>query len=152
MRVRHVLAFSLLFLVTLLASPSFAQDPADGGAAIAAVSQVPSRAVQQRLDALFYEWKTYQLDLAGIERSVRRSGRVQLYLDGRLFDLELQPNDVRAPGYVEIYNTARGQVRAKPSRVATFKGTVAGEPDSVVRLLVLPDLLQGYIKSGEELV
>jgi hypothetical protein len=152
MRERHVLAVSLLLLVTIFMSPSFAQGPANGGSAVAAVFQLPSQAVQQRLDALFYDWQTYQLDLAGIERAVRRSDRVQIDLGGRLFDLELQPNDVRASGYVEIYHTTRGPVLAKPSAVATFKGVVAGEPDSVVRLLVLPDLLQGYIKSGKDLV
>ncbi|HEX5719063.1 MAG TPA: M12 family metallo-peptidase, partial [Thermoanaerobaculia bacterium] len=150
MRERHFLAVSLLLLAASFTSPTLAQGPGDGGSAVAAVSLLPSQAVQERLDGLFYDWNTFQLDLAAAERAVRKTGHVQLELGGRLFDLELQPNDVRAPGYVEIHHTRRGQVRARSSAVATFKGIVAGEPDSVVRLLILPDLLQGYIKSGEE--
>jgi hypothetical protein len=117
---------------------------------VSAVSLLPSQAVRERLDSLFYDWKTFELDLTAAERAVRRTGHLQLELGGRRFDLELQVNDLRAPGYVEIRHTPRGPVHAKPSAVATFKGTVTGDPDSVVRLLILPDLIQGYIKSGEE--
>lgn len=150
MRKRYVLVFTVLLLITFFTLPSFAQNPPIGGSAVAAVSKLPAKAVRQRLDGLFYSWKTYQLDLAAVQRSVQRSGRVQLDLGGRLFDLELQPNDVRAPGYVEIDRTARGPVRLKTAKAATFKGTVAGDPGSVVRLLILPGLLQGYIKTGKE--
>jgi hypothetical protein len=150
MREKYVLAVNLLLLATILTSPSFAQDPMDGGSAITAVAQLPAKTVQKRLDSLLYDWKAFNLDLVGIDRAVRRAGRVQLNLGGRFFDLEVQPNDVRGPEYVQVYQTARGQIRVEPSPVATFKGTVVGEPDSVVRLLVLPDLLQGYIRVGQE--
>lgn len=69
----------------------------------------------------------------------------------RTFDLELEPNDVRAPNFRQRLHTQRGElIKAKESEVATFKGHVAGDPDSVVRLLILPDLIQGYIRTKDE--
>ena len=99
MRAGSVAVVSLLWLL-LFTSPGLAQGHEETGSSVAAVSLLPSQAVRERLDGLFQDWKAFELDLAATERAVRRTGRIQLELEGRRFDLELEPNDLRAPGYV----------------------------------------------------
>lgn len=143
------LAFgSILILCSL---PVWAGGPGAAGAArVTATARMPAQQVQQRLDELFYRWETYELDLPAVERQVRETGRVTLHAGGRVLDLELELNDLRAPGFKSIRETRFGPVEESPAPVATFKGHVAGDAESVVRLLILPDRLEGYIRTGGE--
>ncbi|MFL6260013.1 MAG: DUF4082 domain-containing protein [Thermoanaerobaculia bacterium] len=115
-----------------------------------AISKMPAPQVQKRLDGLLYRWETYELDLPALARQARNTGRVTLHSGGRVFDLELELNNLRAPGYKRVRQTSRGPVEEKPTPVATFKGYVVGDPDSIVRLLIQPDLFQGYIHTADE--
>lgn len=109
-----------------------------------------SEQTEKRLNSLFYRWQGHELDLAKLHRRARVSGRIQLSVGDRSFDLQLEPNDLRAPGFRQILRGAKGASEQKGTQVATFKGHIVGDPDSVVRLLILPDLIQGYIRTKDE--
>jgi hypothetical protein len=120
--------------------------PADVVASPASASPV----AQQRLDALFHRWQMSELNLPEVHRAARRSGRIQLRLGEQNVELELEPNDLRAPGFRQELHTERGTQQEVTSAPPTFKGRIAGDPDSTVRLLILPDLLQGYVRTKND--
>lgn len=145
------LAFGLMLVLSAL--PALSREPLrEGETPVVATSNLPDTVVQQKLDRLFYRWDSYELDLPAIERQVRQTGRVELQVGGRLFELELELNDLRAPGFKSVRHTRRGQVQEKPSAVATFKGHLKGDPESTVRLLIMKDFFQGYIRTQDEWV
>lgn len=113
------------------------------------VTRVPVPVVQEILDELFFDWQVFDMDLPALEERIRRTGRVELHLGGDVFDLVLEPIDLRAEGFREEWITDDGVVTDFESPVGTFKGHLAGDPDSEVRLLVLPNLLQGYVRTEE---
>jgi hypothetical protein len=138
-------------ILTLCSAPVWAGGPgAEGPARLTATAWMPAPQVQQRLDDLFYRWETYELDLPAVERQVRETGRVTLHAGSRVFDLELELNNLRAPGFKRVRETRRGPVEEGPTPVATFKGHVVGDPESIVRLLIQPDLFEGYIHTADE--
>jgi hypothetical protein len=138
-------------MLTLCALPALGRVPLrEGETPVVAIADLPSPGAQQKLDSLFYRWDSYELDLPAIERQARENGRLKLQVGGRLFDLELQPNDLRAPGFTTVRQTRRGAVKEKPSPVATFQGHVSEDPESIVRLLIMKDFLQGYIRTQDE--
>jgi hypothetical protein len=148
---RRTPALILGLILALSSFPVLADEPAQGqDAHFVAVSKLPSPEVQQRLDKLFYRWDSYELDLPALEKQVRETGRVTLHAGSRVFDLKLEVNNLRAPGYKRIRLTRSGSVEERLAPVATFKGHVAGDPESVVRLLIQKDLLLGLIRTGDE--
>jgi hypothetical protein len=58
----------------------------------------------------------------------------------------LAATDVQAPSYQELLVGASGEIERPRGPVSTFKGHVAGVPESDVRLLVHPELLMGYVE------
>jgi len=139
----------LIILMALACGSAFARPPIDDSAAIVGFNRQPELAIQRQLDARFLRWETFDLDTMKIQRQVIQNGRVELDLGDRVFNLELEPADVRTSGFKSVLMTARGPV-VEPSRpVATYKGRVAGDPESSVRLLVLPGRFEGYIRSRE---
>ena len=117
---------------------------------IAAAGIEPGPAVRAALDALLYEYSTFEIPTASIDRQVRETGRVRIHLGNQTFDLTLEPNDMRGESFRETLMTSVGEVTLPERPLSTFKGTVVGDPDSIVRLTVLPDLFEGYIKTDEE--
>jgi len=110
----------------------------------------PSPELRSALDALLYEYSAFELPLAEIDRQVREQGRLKIHLGNQIFDLVLEPSDLRGEGYREVLMTSVGEIELPSRPLSTFKGTVAGDPDSIVRLTVLPQLFEGYIKTEEE--
>ncbi|HKH48851.1 MAG TPA: zinc-dependent metalloprotease family protein, partial [Thermoanaerobaculia bacterium] len=144
-------SLALGLISTLCSLPVSAREPREEGSTpFVAISKMPAPQVQKRLDRLFYRWETYELDLPDLERQVRATGRVTLHAGGRVFDMKLELNNLRALGFKQIRQTRRGPVEETPSPVATFKGYLVGEPESMVRLLIQPDFLQGYIRTADE--
>ena len=110
----------------------------------------PHPEVRSALDALLYDYSAFELPTATLDRQVREQGRVRIHLGNQTFDLALEPNDLRGEEYREVLVTSAGEMELAPRPLSTFKGTVVGDPDSIVRLTVLPDAFQGYIKTEEE--
>lgn len=110
----------------------------------------PEPEVRSALDALLYEYSAFELPLAEIDRQVREQGRLKIHLGNQTFDLVLEPSDLRGEGYREVLVTAVGEIEVPERPLSTFKGAVAGDPTSIVRLSVLPNLFEGYIKTDEE--
>jgi len=117
---------------------------------IVPVGVQPHPEVRSALDAVLYDYSAFELPTATLDRQVRERGRVRIHLGNQIFDLALEPNDLRAPGYREVLMTAAGEMEQPARPLSTFKGTVVGDPDSIVRLTVLPHAFQGYIKTDEE--
>lgn len=112
--------------------------------------QAPSVEVATALDALLYTYDVVELPLAKLERQVRTTNRLDIFLGGERFELQLEINDLRAPGYKEILMTDAGPVEIPERPVSTYAGTVAGHPDSVVRLTSTRGLFSGYVKTADD--
>lgn len=117
---------------------------------IVATAQALEPTIQQRLERQFYHYKVFRVNPSAIERRARSTGRVILQFEHETFDLMLEPNDLRAVGFRRVQTTEHGQVEELQSAVYTFKGRLRGDPDSIVRLLIMPDLLQGYIRTAHD--
>ncbi len=112
--------------------------------------QAPSVEAKTALDELLYNYDVVELPLAKIERQMRTANRLDIFLGGERFELQVEINDLRAPGYKEVLMTEAGPVELPDRPVATFAGTIVGQPDSVVRLTATRGLFTGYVKSGDD--
>jgi hypothetical protein len=67
---------------------------------------------------------------------------------GRNFDLDLTPNDLRSARYSAEDSAAPGRRAGADPTITTFKGSVAGEGGSQVRVLVDGAKVEGYFVTG----
>lgn len=130
----------------LLALPAHSQPDAAGGRKVA-----PAPTVEERLDQLLFAHQRLSFDLGRLADEAGVSGRIELDLEGFTYEILLQPNDLRAPSLKRILTTPEGVVEETLPPLATYRGTVAGEADSDVRLIVQPDLFAGYVRIGKRL-
>lgn len=112
--------------------------------------EAPSLQTRTALDALLFDYDVVELPLAKIERQVRTAKQLDIFLAGERFELRLEVNDLRAPGYKEVLMTDAGPVELPQRPVSTYAGTVVGHPDSVVRLTATRGLFSGYVKTGDD--
>ena len=113
-------------------------------------TETPSIEVRAALDELLFDYEVVRLPLAKLSEQVRTQKRLDIALGGERFALELEINDLRAPGYKEVLMTAAGPVELPERPVSTYAGTVVGQPDSVVRLTSNEGLFSGYVRSGDD--
>lgn len=140
----------LLILSWVLAAPVPAANPAPvDDLPIVGITTPAPEPVRKQLDDLFYQWQSFELDLQRLERLARDAGTFDLHVGAEVFSLRLVLNDLRAEGFREEWMTDDGPIRNVVSPVGTFKGQLADQPDSEVRLLILPDLFQGYIRTED---
>jgi hypothetical protein len=66
------------------------------------------------------------------------------------FELNLVPNDLRAAGYRAQDTTEKGIQTLQRGEVTTFKGKVAGEANSDVRMTISGAAIEGYVEVGSE--
>ena len=140
---------ALLALAIIAATPGFAAIKAE---LIVPTSVQPDDHARARLDSLLYDFAVFELDTADLNERVRSTGEVSLYFNNQRFDLVLEPNDLRGPGYREVVMFDDGPVTLPERPVTTFKGHVAGDPSSDVRLSVTGDRFDGYIKTDADWV
>lgn len=145
MRMRSLIVLAAFLLPWLCLAPA---------AAAAEIAAVPVEARAQAvevLDSFLFEYQVVRLPLAAIESQVRAKGRLQVQLGESVYDLRLRLNDVRTEDYRTLVIGEDGAVEVVPrGPAATYAGEVAGEPGSTVRLTVLPDSLEGYIRRPGE--
>ena len=113
--------------------------------------RTPSPAVRAALDRLLFDYDVVELPLAQLARRTS-TGSLDVVLRGRLFELELEQNDLRAPGFQAVVLTESGPVETKLGPVTTYRGTVRGEEGSVVRMTADRAVFTGFVKAGEDWV
>jgi hypothetical protein len=104
----------------------------------------------QNLDRVFRAYELLELDLESVVRTLKSSNRLTLDLGGTAYELELEATDLRAQDLRATVTTDDGVLEQELPRVGTYKGTVAGETGSDVRLLVRDDMFFGYIRTADD--
>jgi hypothetical protein len=110
----------------------------------------PPASQKQDLDSVFERYELAELDLPKIVRELDSSRLITLDLGGVAYDLELERHDLRAQSYRATVTTAGGAIEEAVPRATTFRGKVAGEGDSEVRLLVQEGLFFGYVRTAND--
>ncbi len=101
---------------------------------------------QQDLAEVFMNHEELSLDPAVVARQVVQGGRVSLVTSSRDFELQLQPNDLRAPNYRAEQTDPDGLVRATAMPgVTTYKGNVADIWASDARFTIDGQKIEGMI-------
>jgi hypothetical protein len=120
---------------------------AQEGASRPRLSQRP----EKTLDQLVRKYERLRLNPKEAARGVRASGRLSLSAPEHKFELELQPNDMRAPDY-RAEETGEGGVRTllASGPVRTYKGTVRGQAKAQARFTVDDETVEGMIITPEE--
>ena len=105
-----------------------------------------------RFDEVFYDFDLFELDTAEIAGVVQRAGALSIHLGNRTYELELELNDLRAPGYRAALMHEGREVEIKPGPAVTYRGALVGDPEAIVRLSIAPDRFEGYVKTAHEWV
>lgn len=142
----RLLSVAVLIALILCVVPAWAASPAP----IVALTVTPDAEVLTSIDHSLYDYKVVDLDTVTLDQRVRQGGVVQLHVGNQLFDLELVENNMRAPGYTRSIMVDGVAVPQVPGPVVTFKGQVAGDADSRVRMTITPDHVSGYIRTAED--
>ncbi|MCH9652206.1 MAG: hypothetical protein K0U98_28515 [Deltaproteobacteria bacterium] len=141
----------LAFLALVPVTTSASQDQ-DANPLFVAHGKLSAQEVQAALDDEFFAYQVFELDLPAIDQQVRTHGRLSLHLGNRVLDLELEENDLRSPDFRWVELSQKGVRDLDPGPVTTFKGTVDGDSESVVRLSVTPELFSGFIFANTEML
>lgn len=141
----------LAMVLLLAAVPAMAQGPSNDELLVAISKQLSPEA-QSALDAELFDYHVFELDLDKLNGRVRKDGRLNLHLGNKTFELRLEENNLRGQGYRRAALSADGVELVDPGPITTFRGTIAGDSESVVRLSVTPDLFSGFIYSGGEML
>lgn len=92
-----------------------------------------------------------RLSAPDVAQKVRLTGRLSLKSAERTFELDLQPNDMRARRYRTEETGADGIRREIASApVRTYRGTVQGEGDTEARFTIDEATVEGMIMTPEE--
>ena len=101
---------------------------------------------QQDLEQVFTKHEDLNIDSHAVAEQVRTNGRVSLVTPAHDFELQLSPNDLRAPNYRAEEVDADGVTRATAmAGVSTYKGNVEGVWASDARFTVTDNAVEGMI-------
>ncbi|HKQ51904.1 MAG TPA: M12 family metallo-peptidase, partial [Pyrinomonadaceae bacterium] len=107
---------------------------------------------EKSLDQLVRRHERLKLNPAVAARKVRAGGGLSIATPEHQFELDLTPNDLRAPGYraeaTDEYGVRRPLVESGPVR--TYKGSVRGQAKAVARFTVDDETVEGMILTPEE--
>lgn len=144
---RFSLVLSLTLIAFLAAIPVLAETTQsdDSTPVIVGLSKQSSPAVSDALDAAFFSYHVFELDLPAIDHQVRSTGRLDIHLGNQTHRLELEENNLRDENFRWFSLDKEGSRDLEPGPITTFRGTVVGDPDSIVRLSVAPDMFTGFI-------
>ena len=76
--------------------------------------------------------------------------KLNLSIDGEPVELNVTPNDLRAPNYRAENTGPAGSTRIEGPAVTTFRGKVSGLDDSEVRLTIDADRTEGFFRMGTD--
>ncbi len=106
---------------------------------------------EKSLDQLVRRHERLKLNPAAAARRVRSGGGLTLATPEHRFELELTPNDMRAPGYRAEATDEYGVRRTLESApVRTYKGSVRGQAKALARFTVDDETIEGMILTPEE--
>src|SRR2546423_8854436 len=101
---------------------------------------------EQDLGQVFINHEDLNIDPHAVAEQVRTNGRVSLVTPTHDFELQLGPNDLRAPNYRAEEVDADGVTRATAmAGVLTYKGNVEGVWASDARFTVTDNSVEGMI-------
>ena len=106
--------------------------------------------LEQDIAQVFTSHEDLQLDPAAAAQRVRESGHLSLQTPAHDFEIELRPNDLRAPNYTAQAIGDDGVARELPREaVNTYKGIVIGMPGTDARLSLNGGRLEGMHAHAE---
>ena len=107
--------------------------------------------LQQDLEQVFANHEDITLDPQSVMTRVKESGRLSLRTRSHNFELQLRPNDLRAPNYraEEVGSDGVSRPVSMPE-VSTYKGNIEGVWGSEARFTLKANSLDGMILAQDE--
>ncbi|MCB0706924.1 MAG: PKD domain-containing protein [Saprospiraceae bacterium] len=106
------------------------------------------------LDQNFTEYQVYEIDFDQIDQFVKQEGGKRsfgLQLGNEYnWQVEIIENDLRASYFLMRERRSDGDHYFPKEETVTYAGSLANDPESVVRLTIDQGLLFGYIESGKK--
>src|SRR5882762_8580863 len=101
---------------------------------------------QQQIERFLRRHEAIELDSRAAARRVRENGQLSITTAGWNFDLELTPNDLRAPNYRAEEVVDGGGVRSVAlNSVQTYRGSVRGLDGAEARFTIDDEKVEGVI-------
>jgi hypothetical protein len=131
-----------LLSAAVLAGPGFYSAPAG--------AQSGRSAYQRDLAQVFVKHEDVQLDPRAAAQRVKESGRLSLVTASRDFEIQLRPNDLRAPAYraEEVVDGVTRPVQMPP--VNTYRGSVEGLAGTEARFTLDDTHAEGMIITPQD--
>lgn len=105
--------------------------------------------LETRLQARFQHFETTTLALDELSYQAEQKGQVVIPWQGQEVVLFLEYNPIQSPELVWTASDGEVQWEEPVTPFATYRGVVAGDATSLVRLLIEPEMIMGYFRSGE---
>ena len=105
-----------------------------------------SSALKLDLEKSFRESQVVRLDV----RRAKADRKLSIAAAGKNFEISLTPRDLRAPRYYAEDTGVVGTRRLEKSAISTYKGKIAGDAQSEVRLTIDDAGVQGFFGSKRE--
>ncbi len=101
------------------------------------------------LDAKFEEYTVFELNTSILRNYVKSQGEsasFALNIGGtEIWNLSIEENEIRSEGFVTITTTENGNKIDKKGDCVTYKGTVGGDPQKPVRLVIAENYFGGFV-------
>jgi Metallo-peptidase family M12/FG-GAP-like repeat/Reprolysin family propeptide/FG-GAP repeat len=119
--------------------------------AFAAFSFAQTNNLQNDLGNTFKKFDLIKFNNQTASRKAQTENTLSIATAEKNFELVLQPNDLRSASYRAEDVGSGGSHQIEKSGVTTFKGTISGEANSQVRLLIDGAKVEGYFISNNEM-
>ena len=97
------------------------------------------------LDDTFRKYDLVKIQAALLKQKAITGDAIALTVDNQIFDIQLEPNDLRAANYRAFESSADGRRELERGLVNTYKGKVRGDDRSTVRLTITDSEIEGLI-------
>ena len=106
--------------------------------------------VSRALSPALSGYEVIRMEPGEIERQIHTTGELRFRFDGTDFYFNLEPHDMRAPGYRAVETGPGGVRRTLPTQpVHTFKGVLAGREDTRGRFNLTDGGVEGVVHAPE---
>jgi hypothetical protein len=106
--------------------------------------------VREDLSRTFKKFDLARIASADTECINNSSQKLSLVANGEKLELDVVPNDLRAPNYKAEDSGPMGSRSVAAPEVNTFKGTVVNKPGTEVRLTISGSKIEGFFTVGSE--
>ena len=126
------------------------QEPPDKSGTVKA-ELIQATRPNQELAQKLRRYDLLRVDPHAAAAQLRRTGKLSLRTSRGNLEIDVQPYDMRAPGYVSQWIDREGRAHTLPKQpVHTYKGLVSGMTSGQARLTVKEDTIEGSIITGKE--